>query len=317
MDTSRPSPALRAILALALLVAPALAAADTVSPDALPADPRAMPEEIRIEGERPTKAGIENTVPAIFLEEDAIRAAIPDVLTDALREARDVAVQVTTPGQGSPFIRGLTGSGVLNLVDGVRLNNAIYRAAPTPYLALVEPRLVDQIEVVRGPASVRYGSDAMGGVIQLHTHRPSFQEEEWQARSLLAAQFASADLARGMRAQVEVGRNDLGFRAGFSGLEPGNLEGGGSTGEQVPSAYTALVGDFALLWTAAPNRKISFDLQYYKQPKTPRYDEMSTGFGQSHPAASEFYYEPLERLFGHLQYAVSYTHLTLPTNREV
>ena len=294
--------ALKVVLSLLFLGLPALAVTDAREPNAPPTDRQGIPEEIRIEGERITKAGVENTVPAIILDDDAIRSAIPEVLTDALREARDVAVQVTTPGQGSPFIRGLTGSGVLNLVDGVRLNNAIYRAAPTPYVVLVEPRLVNQIEVVRGPASVRYGSDAMGGVIQLHTQRPSFEAQEWQTRSLFAAQFSSADLARGMRAQVEIGNADLGVRAGFSGLETGNLEGGGSTGRQVPSAYTALAGDFALLWKAAPDRKISFDVQYYKQPKTPRYDEMTTGFGQTQPSASEFYYEPLERLFGHLRY---------------
>ena len=302
----RSSFALECLLALLVLALPAAAAPDTrASPEAgaPPSDLRGIPEEIRVEGTRIAQGGIiEDTVPAIFLDDDEIRNSIPEVLTDALRGVRDVAVQITTPGQGSPYIRGLTGSGVLNLVDGMRLNNAIYRAAPTPYVSLVDPHLVEQIEIVRGPASVRHGSDAMGGVIQLHTQRPSFDTEKWQARALLTALFGSADLARGMRAQVEIGNADLGVRAGFSGLETGNLEGGGSAGRQVPSAYSALGGDFSLVWTAAPDRTVSLDVQYYKQPKTPRYDEMTAGFGQAHPSAAEFYYEPLERLFGHLQY---------------
>ena len=259
-------------------------------------------EDIRIVGFRDQKDGVENTVPAIFLDDRALEDSIPEVLTDALKGARAVHLQVTTPGQGSPFLRGLTGSGVLNLVDGMRLNNAIYRAAPTPYIALVEPRLVESIEIVRGPASVRHGSDAMGGVIQLHTRRPIFQDEDWQSRASLSALFNSANLGRGMRAEVESGNTQLGIRAGFSGLETGNLEGGGDVGRQVPSAYTSLGGDFSVFWAPQTNRTLSLDVQYNKQPKTPRYDEMTTGFGQTHPSSSEFYYEPLERLFAHMRY---------------
>ena len=59
------------------------------------------------------------------------------LLTDALRDAPGVFLQQTTPGQGAAIIRGLKGSSVLHLVDGMRLNNAIFRSAPTQYLALV------------------------------------------------------------------------------------------------------------------------------------------------------------------------------------
>jgi len=259
-------------------------------------------ETIQIIGVQNPALGIEDTIPAILVDENYLRNSVPEVLTDALRGVRTVAVQTTTPGQGSPFIRGLTGSGVLNLVDGTRLNNAIYRAAPTPYIALVEPRLVDKIEILRGPASVRHGSDAMGGVIQLHTRRPVFEGESWQSRGALTGIFNSADLARGMRAEVEFGNQELGFMAGFSGLETDDLEGGENVGRQIPSAYSALGGDLAALWTPAEDQTVSFDVQYAQQPKTPRYDEMTAGFGQTHPSASEFYYEPLERLFGHVQY---------------
>ncbi len=259
-------------------------------------------ETIQIIGVQNPALGIEDTIPAILVSEQNLRVSVPQVLTDALRGVRTVAVQTTTPGQGSPFIRGLTGSGILNLVDGTRLNNAIYRAAPTPYIALVEPRLIDRIEILRGPASVRHGSDAMGGVIQLHTRRPVFEGSSWQSRGTIIGIFNSADLARGMRAEVEFGNQELGFMGGFSGLETDDLEGGGNVGRQIPSAYSSLGGDLAVLWTPAKNQTLTFDVQYAQQPKSPRYDEMTTGFGQSHPSASEFYYEPLERLFGHIQY---------------
>ena len=254
-------------------------------------------EDIRIVGFASGTETIDDAVPAILVDQRQLQVSIPQVLTDALRGVRDVALQTTTPGQGSPFIRGLTGSGVLNLVDGMRLNNAIYRSAPTPYLALVEPRLIERIEIVRGPASVRHGSDAMGGVIQLHTRRPEFEGKEWETRSLVQGIFNSADLARGIRVELEGGNQKIGLRGGFSGLETGNLEGGGDTGRQIPSAYSTLGGDFSLDWKPTSSRTFSVDVQYAEQPKSPRYDEMSAGFDQPHPSSSEFYYEPLSRLF--------------------
>ena len=70
--------------------------------------------------------------------------------TDALAAQTGVFLQQTTPGQGAAIIRGLKGSEILHIVDGLRLNNAIFRNAPTQYLTLVSPGTVDRMEVLRG-----------------------------------------------------------------------------------------------------------------------------------------------------------------------
>ena len=90
------------------------------------------------------------------------------LVTDSLAAKPGVFLQQTTPGQGAAIIRGLKGSEVLHLVDGMRLNNAIFRNAPTQYLALVSPGTLDRLEVVRGAPASLYGSDAVGGVILDH-----------------------------------------------------------------------------------------------------------------------------------------------------
>ena len=77
--------------------------------------------------------------------------------TDALANASGVLVQQTTPGQGAAIIRGLMGSSILHLVDGMHLNNAIFRSAPTPYFSLVPASAVERIEVVRGTSASLYG----------------------------------------------------------------------------------------------------------------------------------------------------------------
>jgi iron complex outermembrane receptor protein/hemoglobin/transferrin/lactoferrin receptor protein len=73
--------------------------------------------------------------------------------------------QQTAHGQASPFIRGHTGQQTLLLFDGIRLNNSTYRKGPNQYFFTVDAQTVHSIEVTRGGASTRYGSDAIGGVL--------------------------------------------------------------------------------------------------------------------------------------------------------
>lgn len=83
----------------------------------------------------------------------------------ALQNEVGVLMQSMAAGQASPFIRGLTGRQVLLLVDGIRLNNSVYRRGPNQYFNTIDPGMVDHIEVLRGRGSVLWGSDAIGGAI--------------------------------------------------------------------------------------------------------------------------------------------------------
>ena len=80
-------------------------------------------------------------------------------------------------------MRGLLGSAVLVLVDGIRLNNAIFRPAPNQYSSLVDPWRVQTITVVKGPGSAPFGSDALGGVVDVVTRLPVFPQPLWQTRA--------------------------------------------------------------------------------------------------------------------------------------
>lgn len=80
-----------------------------------------------------------------------------------------VFVQKTNHGGGSPFVRGLTGNQTLLLVDGIRLNNSTFRYGPNQYFNTIDPFSISRIEVLKGEGSVAYGSDALGGTIQVFT----------------------------------------------------------------------------------------------------------------------------------------------------
>src|SRR5210317_1674657 len=97
--------------------------------------------------------------------------------TDALQSLPGVYLQQTTPGQGAAIIRGLKGSAILHLVDGMRLSNAMFRTAPTPWFALVPTTSVERLEVIRGTPASLYGSEAVGGVIQSVSRLPSFDTD--------------------------------------------------------------------------------------------------------------------------------------------
>jgi hemoglobin/transferrin/lactoferrin receptor protein len=96
----------------------------------------------------------------------------PVNLPDALREVPGVMVQKTATGQGSPFIRGFTGFRNLLLIDGVRLNNSVFREGPNQYWNTVDSFGLDRLEIIRGEGSTLYGTDAIGGTVQAFTPDP-------------------------------------------------------------------------------------------------------------------------------------------------
>ncbi|WP_341905350.1 TonB-dependent receptor [Fluviicola taffensis] len=95
---------------------------------------------------------------------------------DVLSSSGAVFVQKSQLGGGSPVIRGFETNKVLLVVDGVPLNNAIYRGGHLQNVLTIDPASLESVEIVYGPGSVVYGSDALGGVMHFHTIQPQFSE---------------------------------------------------------------------------------------------------------------------------------------------
>ena len=228
----------------------------------------------------------------------SVTEADTPLLTDALRDAVGVYVQQTTPGQGAAIIRGLKGSAILHTVDGMRLNNAIFRSAPTQYLALVPASAVERTEIVRGSPTSLYGSDAVGGVVQVITRKPRFDEKG--SRGRLTGRIDTAELTRELRGDVEFGDEALAFGLGGSVLQTGNRRTG--DGERIgPSGFDAYSAR-AVVNARSDGQQWLVDFQYAEQPETPRIDELIAGFGQTEPDADEFFFAPNARTFLHGQY---------------
>ncbi|WBX73821.1 TonB-dependent receptor [Tenacibaculum pacificus] len=106
-----------------------------------------------------------------------IQKVSPQTSADLLASIPGIKVQKSQFGGGSPVLRGMESNRVLLVVDGVRMNNAIYRKGHLQNSITVNPNLLERTEVVFGPSSVIYGSDALGGVIHYYTKTPKLSNE--------------------------------------------------------------------------------------------------------------------------------------------
>ena len=100
----------------------------------------------------------------------------PQTAADLLESTGEVYVQKSQLGGGSPMIRGFATNRVMISVDGVRMNNAIFRGGNVQNVISIDPLSVENTEVVFGPGSVIYGSDAIGGVMSFYTIEPTFSQ---------------------------------------------------------------------------------------------------------------------------------------------
>ena len=107
-----------------------------------------------------------------IISKEEIKKLAPQTSADLLANLPGIKVQKTQSGGGSPVLRGMEANRVLLVVDGVRMNNAIYRTGHLQNSITVSPNIIERTEVIFGPSSVIYGSDALGGVIHYYTKTP-------------------------------------------------------------------------------------------------------------------------------------------------
>lgn len=133
----------------------------------------------------------------------------PQTSADMLSNTGNIMVQKSQGGGGSPIIRGFEANRVLIVVDGVRMNNAIYRAGHLQDVITLDPSMLDRTEIVYGPSSVMYGSDALGGVMHFYTKNPLFGDDKMNFKLNSYLRYASAN-------QEKTGHVD--FNLGFKKL---------------------------------------------------------------------------------------------------
>lgn len=226
---------------------------------------------------------------------------------EALREEPGIAVQKSNHGGGSAIIRGFSSNQILILVDGIRLNNSTFRLGNHQYLTTVDDQMLERIEVVRGPTSVLYGSDAMGGTINLITRLPASGGDSIHVRRRLLTRFASADQEKTMRAGISLHGNRFAFQSGFSSKNTSDLRRGASSRHrelenstdglmQTPSGFAAQDFDSKLIYRPSAMSRLIVAYQMSRQQNVPRYDKYENDGYQ------RWIYHPQERDLAYLVY---------------
>jgi len=201
----------------------------------------------------------------------------PRTTPEALMNQTGVWVQKTNHGGGSPIIRGLVGNQVLLLVDGIRLNNSTYRYGPNQYMNTIDPGLIDRIEAIRGSGSVLYGSDALGGVVQVISKVPSFSSHKTNVSGSVLGKWMSGGMEKSGRAEIEIASKRVAFLGGFSERHFGELVAGGDLGTLSPTGYNERAGDAKLLVRTGSSGLLTASVQQLTQFEVPRYDQVSQG----------------------------------------
>lgn len=130
---------------------------------------------------------------------------------DLLTQSGQVFVQKSQAGGGSPIIRGFEANRVLLVIDGVRLNNAIFRGGHLQNVLRIDQNMLEQVEILYGPSSVVYGSDALGGVMHFKTKLPTLSEGDAPLfKSSILTRYASANNELTTNATINIGARKWG-----------------------------------------------------------------------------------------------------------
>ena len=227
---------------------------------------------------------------------------------DALAELPGVHMQKTNLGGGSPFIRGLTGKQILILVDGIRLNNSTFRFGPNQYLNTVDPYVTKQMEVVFGPGSVLYGSDALGGVVNIRTQQPG--EVNRSAGARVYQRVATAEQSTVTRIDVDGMVGKVALIAGGAYKRFGNLRAGSGAspvgaidedGVQPFTGYDEINVNAGIL--VPTNRKGTFRVNYFftRQDDVPKSNNLIINDYYDTPDI-ENSFAPQQLHFGYLKF---------------
>jgi len=242
----------------------------------------------------------------------------PGTAADLLESSGEVFVQRSQLGGGSPMLRGFSANRVLIVVDGVRMNNAIFRGGNLQNVIGVDANALERAEVLHGPGAMTYGSDAIGGVMDFHLLRPRFAKDSGLvAHGAAMARYGTAANERTAHLHYGVGGRKLAFVTSISVSDFGDLRTGShgpddylrpwyvrtvegrdsvfsnpEPRDQVGSGFTNAMALAKLAWRPGRNWEIGLNGYLSTTSDIPRYDRLIELRPNGTPRSAEWYYGP-------------------------
>lgn len=178
-----------------------------------------------------------------------IQWAMPQTTATLLEQTGNVFVQRSQSGGGSPVLRGFEANRVLMVVDGVRMNNAIYRSGHLQNIITLDNNILERAEVLFGPASTLYGSDALGGVMVFTTKAPQLSgSRQAKFNANFMTRYSSANNEGTGHINFNIGLRKLAFLTSvtysqFGDLRMGTVNNPFYNGFGLRNEYVARIND--------------------------------------------------------------------------
>jgi hemoglobin/transferrin/lactoferrin receptor protein len=243
----------------------------------------------------------------------------PQTSADLLGQTGSVFIQKSQLGGGSPMIRGFATNRVLLVVDGIRMNNAIYRSGNLQNVISIDPLSTETAEVIFGPGSLIYGSDAIGGVMDFHTLNARFSNDNKpKVTGSILGRYSTANKEKTGHADINIGWKKWALLSSFSYSEFDDLKMGKNGGQDsylrpeyvirqnnadviVPNADTRIQRfsgydqiNFLQKLRFKPNKDwdLQYSFTYAETDDAPRYDRLIQ-YRNGALRFAEWYYGPM------------------------
>lgn len=278
-------------------------------------------DEIVVSASRREQSRLEIPNKIITINRKDIDFQNPQTAADLLEYKSGVFVQKSQMGGGSPMIRGFSANRLLLVVDGIRMNNAIYRNGNLQNVISLDAGSVESTEVIFGPGSVIYGSDALGGVMSYQTLKPKLSSsEEYDRRGSVFARYSGANFEKTVHGDVNFGsakwaglvsltftdfddlkmgkdgpaeylRPQYVLQNSFVGSGKDQIVSNSDPRKQVYSGYSQFNSMFKLRYRPSEKLDFNYAFHYSATSDIPRYDRLIQ-YGGGILKYGDWYYGP-------------------------
>jgi len=245
---------------------------------------------------------------------------------DVLTNTGNLFIQRSQMGGGSPVIRGFEANKILIVVDGVRMNNAIYRSGHLQNVITIDKAILERSEVIFGPGSVVFGSDALGGVVNFYTWDPKLSNSDsLNFKTNFYTRYSTANHERSGHVDINLGWKNVGSLTSVTYSKYDDLRSGSNRHSDYPdfgkrllfvdtngkdsvminddhniqkfTGYEQL--DLTQKFRFRPDEKVDLvlNLQYSTSSDIPRYDRLNDTDNMT-PIYAEWHYGPQKRFQG-------------------
>jgi hemoglobin/transferrin/lactoferrin receptor protein len=261
------------------------------------------------------------------IEQSAIQFQNPQTAADLLTISNKVFVQKSQLGGGSPMLRGFATNRVLLVVDGVRMNNAIFRSGNVQNVISLDANSIEETEVIFGPGSVMYGSDAIGGVMDFHTLSPKLSTAQSTNLAINAlTRYSTANKEKTAHVDFNIGLKKWAFATSLTVADYDNLTMGTKgpieytrpnfvvrenssdvivpnpdRNEQVSTAYNQVNALQKIYFAPTAHWSFTYAFHYSKSSNIPRYDRLILSDSLGNLTQGEWYYGPQKWMMNNMQ----------------